>query len=347
MHLADAVPSLETLGWDDQWVAERSSLDVAGNPARVIRHDGIKVLASFGDDWVHATFARGVTIAVGDWVLVENETVTAVLPRRSELSRDLGDHGSQVIAANIDLVFLAFGVDREVRRAKVLRFLTFAWDIGIEPVIVLTKADLETDIDALVQLIRSWDVEVPIVPASVETGAGLREIASLVDGKTVSLIGESGAGKSSLVNALVRDDAAWVGDVRERDRRGRHTTTHREVHIVPTGGLLIDNPGVRSLGLASDSSGLEDAFADVEAFSSDCRFRDCLHESEPGCAVSAAVDGGELAGDRVAAYRRLKLEQSETADRVAERLRRKDRKTDARSARAARAQADSDTFDVD
>lgn len=346
MRLADASHGLTALGWNDAWSVIRDRIDAVGEPARVVRHDGIKVLASLGSETVHATFPRAESIAVGDWVLIDQETVTAVLPRISELNRDLGDHGTQLIAANVDLVLLVFGVDREIRRAKVLRFLSFAWDIGVEPAIVLTKADLGSDIPSLIATMRSWDVSAPIVAASIDTGEGLDEVAAQVHGKTVALIGESGAGKSSLVNALMRDDVAWVGEVRERDRRGRHTTTHRELHIIPTGGLLIDNPGIRSLGLAGDSTGVEDAFSDIEALAGSCRFRDCEHDTEPDCSVLAATKSGEITVERLAAYRRLRSEQHTTADRVAQRQRRSDRRADARAARTAREQADADRFEV-
>jgi len=161
-----------------------------------------------------------------------------------------------------------------------------------------------------------------------------------VRGHTTTLVGESGAGKSSLVNFLMGEPVAWIGDVRESDRRGRHTTTHRELHVLPDGGLLIDNPGVRSLGLAGEGSGVEDAFADIEELTSECRFRDCAHKTEPGCAVTAAVSDGRVTQQRVEEYRRFRAEQDEAVSRVTRAERVKQRKADARSARLAREQSE-------
>lgn len=329
-------PGLVALGWSDHWEATSAEVGAAGTPARVVRHDGVKVLVADGERLVHATFPRSTPLAIGDWVVVDNETVTARLPRSTVLERDIGDDGVQTVAANVDAVFVVFGVDRPLRRSKVLRFLAFGWDLGVEPIVVLSKVDLVPSTDASERDLRSWGVEVPVIPVSVETGEGLDRIRDALKGRTATLIGESGAGKSSLVNALMDDEVAWVGDVRTRDNKGRHTTTHRELHLLPDGGMLIDNPGVRSLGLSGEGGGVEQMFDDIDRLSLRCRFRDCSHKAEPGCAVRAAVDEGELEGARLDSFIRFVEEQAGNADRAKLKSRRADQKRSAASARRAR-----------
>lgn len=318
-HLADTpafARGLASLGWSSDWETKQLDAAVAGTPGRVVRHDGVKVLVSDGDFLVHATFARSMSLAVGDWVLVQNETVSGVLERSSKLERDNLDAGPQVIAANIDLVLVVFGADRPLRRRKVLRFVAFAWDIGAQPVVVLSKTDLLPDGGELVDELRSWIGDVPIIETSIETGQGLDEVFAVLAGQTGTLIGESGAGKSSLVNALMDDEVAWVGDVRETDSKGRHTTSHRELHLLPGGGMIIDNPGIRALGLSSEGDGVEQLFSDIEDLAAQCRFRDCAHRSEPGCAILAAVASGAIDRDRWLSYRHFVDEQSESASRA-------------------------------
>lgn len=301
----------------------------------MVRHDGVKVLVSDGDGVAHVTFPRALELAVGDWVAVDNETVVARLDRSTVLERDIGDDGTQVIAANIDTVLVVFGVDRPLRRSKVLRFLAFAWDIGAEPVVVLSKVDVVDETQGFVDEIRSWGVDVPIVLVSVEDDIGVDAVHDILRGRTGTLIGESGAGKSSLVNALMADEVAWVGDVRARDQKGRHTTTHRELHLLPTGGMVIDNPGVRSLGLAGDSDGVEQLFSDIDALAADCRFRDCGHRTEPGCAVVASVRSGELAQSRVDSYLAFVAEQADASQRTALKTRRSSQKRSSASDRSS------------
>jgi ribosome biogenesis GTPase len=329
-------PGLVALGWSDRWEETSDTLGAVGVPARVVRHDGVKVLVADGEGLVHATFPRSTPLAIGDWVIVDNETVTARLPRSTVLERDIGDDGVQTVAANVDAVFVVFGVDRPLRRSKVLRFLAFGWDLGVEPIVVLSKADLVPSTETCEEDLRSWGVEVPVIPVSVETGEGLDQIRTAVKGRTATLIGESGAGKSSLVNALMDDEVAWVGDVRTRDNKGRHTTTHRELHLLPGGGMLIDNPGVRSLGLSAEGGGVEQMFDDIDRLSLRCRFRDCSHKAEPGCAVRAAVAEGELRRDRLDSFIRFVEEQAGNAERAKVKGRREDQKRSAASARRAR-----------
>jgi ribosome biogenesis GTPase len=293
------------------------------------------VLVADGESVAHLTFPRSMSLAVGDWVVVDNETVIARLDRATVLERDIGDDGTQVIAANIDTVLVVFGVDRPLRRRKVLRFLAFAWDIGAEPIVVLSKADLVEDTDGIVEEVRSWGVDVPIFPVSVETNEGVDSVLQALAGRTGTLIGESGAGKSSLVNAMMQDEVAWVGDVRSKDQKGRHTTTHRELHLLPHGGMVIDNPGVRSLGLAGGSDGVEQLFTDIDQLAAECRFRDCSHRSEPGCAVVGAVKSGDVEQSRLDAYLQFIAEQAVASERGALKNRRTEQKKSSASAKKA------------
>ena len=314
-------PKLYELGWSEVWEAKRLQAGVVGEPARVVRHDAVKVLVATPRAVGHVTFSRTEPLAVGDWVLIANETVTARLERENVLERDNADFGTQVIGANIDAVFVVFGADRSLRERKLMRFVAFAGDIGAVPVVVLTKTDLVDDVSSLVDTIERAVPGVLVLTTSIESGDGIQAVFNELAGRTGTFIGESGAGKSSLVNALMDDEVAWVSDVREGDAKGRHTTTHRELHRIPGGGLIIDNPGVRALGLAAEGEGVESAFSDLEELALACRFRDCAHRSEPGCAVRGAMDEGSVSEDRWAAYLAFVAEQGHAATRTEKRER--------------------------
>ncbi len=327
---------LATLGWGDDWSTKLAASAFEGAPARVVRHDGVKVMVSDGESVFHATFPRSMQLAVGDWVQVKNETISGLLERTSQLERDSAESGPQIMAANVDLVLVVFGADRPLKQNKVLRFVAFAWDIGARPVVVVSKIDLHDDSARLVSEIQSWVGDVEVIETSIEDGLGVDTLFALLSGRTGTLIGESGAGKSSLVNALMEDEVAWIGDVRERDAKGRHTTTHRELHLLPGGGMIIDNPGIRSLGLSSEGEGVEELFADIEDLAFSCRFRDCAHRTEPGCAVLAAIKNGELARDRWNAYCRFIDEQTESSARAQSKQRLKNARKEASAAQKAR-----------
>jgi ribosome biogenesis GTPase len=304
------------LGWSESWQHERDAMDAAGEPRRVVRHDGVKVLVSDGDAVEHVLFSRATQLAVGDWVLVHNETVTGALPRRTLLTRDHEERGPQVIAANIDVVIVVFGADRPLRRSKVTRFVALAWDIGAQPFVIISKTDIAQDVDDLVRTLNEWLPGVDILTTSIETGEGIEAVAAALAGLTGTFIGESGAGKSSLVNVLMEDEVAWVGEVRETDAKGRHVTSHRELHLLPNGGMIIDNPGVRSLGLTAQGEGVDALYSDIEELTYTCKFSNCGHETEPGCAVLAAVESGDLPMDRWRGYLHFVDEQLDSKQRA-------------------------------
>ena len=283
-------------------------------PVRVIRVDygGCTVANADGPH-----FARALEpVAVGDWVRLTDDNeprVAEILERSSQLTRRDPVGMLQVLAANVDLVLVTVPADRvSLNRAE--REVTIAWDSGAVPLVLLTKADLDdgTQLDAL----RDRLIGVEVIGVSTlddagldDTGLGaLRERLRTGDsegGRTAVLLGPSGAGKSSLVNALLGADAAAVKEVREDDHRGRHTTTTRELHVIPTGGCLIDTPGLRSLSLAVGDDAIEAAFPDIYDLAHGCRFRDCTHAHEPDCAVTAAADSGALDPARLGSYHRL------------------------------------------
>jgi ribosome biogenesis GTPase len=259
--------------------------------------------------------------AVGDWVVVEGGEVVDVLPRRSLLRRRAAHgEGEQALAANVDAVLLVCGLDRPVKDGRIQRGTAIAHDAGAEPVVVLTKADrpsVDVDAEQVAEELRRTHPGVAVVVTSVMEGRGVPELRDLVHDRTVTLLGESGAGKSSIVNALLDEDVAAIGDVRRGDAKGRHTTTSRELHLLPAGGVLIDTPGIRAVGLVTETEAVAETFAEVDELAEQCRFADCQHDGQPGCAIEMALESGELSTERVDAWRRLHAE-AEAASRRAD-----------------------------
>ncbi|WP_035987962.1 ribosome small subunit-dependent GTPase A [Leptolyngbya sp. KIOST-1] len=254
--------------------------------------------------------------AVGDWVVVQRQPGTAiiqaVLPRRSEFVRKAagGKTEGQVVAANVDTVFLVCGLDGDFNLRRIERYLVAAWESRAMPVIVLNKADACEDLADRLGQVEAIAFGVALHAVSATTGAGLEQLAPyLGPGQTVALIGSSGVGKSTLTNHFLGVSQQATQAVRDDDSRGRHTTTGRHLLTLPSGALLIDTPGMRELQLWTTSEGLGATFADIEELAEDCRFRDCRHRGEPGCAVEAAVEAGDLSRSRLHSYHKLQREQ--------------------------------------
>jgi ribosome biogenesis GTPase len=262
----------------------------------------------------------GHSVATGDWILVAHGKVGATLPRRSAFVR--GDSGEgrtrrpQVVAANVDLVFVVQSLNNGPNIRRLERELVLAFQSGAQPVVVLSKADLvdPSDAERSVSLARTAAADVEVVVTSAVSQAGLDRLRFLANpDRTVALIGASGVGKSRLVNGLVGESVQAIGDVREGDQRGRHTTTARELVALPGGGWLVDTPGLRSVALWDADEGLSRVFSDIEALVAQCRFSNCSHGPEPGCAVRAAIERGDLDAARFEHYQRLDRELDDNA----------------------------------
>ncbi len=317
---ATAPVALTSLGWDADFAAAAAALSrpdaVPGRVARVDR-GWATVLTAAGT--VRAQLA-GHTVATGDWILVADGKVAAALPRRSAFVR--GDAGEgrarrpQVVAANVDLVFVVQALNNGPNMRRLERELVLAFESGAVPIVVLSKADL-VDADAVeraVELARGAAAGVEVVATSAVTGAGLERLRGFAHpDRTIALIGASGVGKSRLVNGLVGDTVQAVGEVRTNDQRGRHTTTARELVALPGGGWLVDTPGLRSVALWDADDGLSRVFSDIEALAAQCRFKNCSHGPEPDCAVQAAIASGALDPARYEHYQRLDKELDENA----------------------------------
>lgn len=284
---------------------------------RLLTLDG-ELAAEVAGQFRHQTEDIQTFPAVGDWVVMQRQDegahaiIHAVLPRKSEFVRQAagGKTEGQVVAANVDTVFLVCGLDGDFNLRRIERYLVAAWESRAVPVIVLNKADTCTALDELVDQVKSIALGVSLYAVSAATGAGLEQLEPYLElGQTVALIGSSGVGKSTLANHFLGSPQQTTQAVRDDDSRGRHTTTGRQLLPLPSGALLIDTPGMRELQLWTTSEGLEATFADIEALAADCRFRDCRHQGEPGCAVEAAIAAGDLNRDRLHSYHKLQREQ--------------------------------------
>lgn len=327
----EPVVSLVTLGWNSERAAEFEPFAAEGFvPGRVsLEHNHVfrvmttsgEILAESAGRMKHDADGRTHLPVVGDWVAVRLDArgsrsqIRHVLRRATSFSRKVAGRitEEQVLAANIDTVFVVYGLGDGVKVRGIERYLVVARQSGAAPVVVLNKADLSHDVAADRSEAESVSAGVPVVAASTRTGLGLAALESFLrPGQTIALLGPSGAGKSTIVNHLVGTDVLKTGEVREWDARGRHTSVHRQLVVRAAGGMVIDTPGLRELQLW-DAEGMNDTFADIVDFGAGCRFRDCRHDREPGCAVKAAVDAGAIDAGRYAGFLKLQREQEEMA----------------------------------
>jgi ribosome biogenesis GTPase len=331
--------SLVELGWGGPFEALFADVAPEGSePARVVAtHRETAIVRTGGSDLaahVSGRFRRDALLlsdypAVGDWVAIEprpaerSATIHAIVPRRSAITRSASDSNrratgrlvdEQVLAANVDVAFLVAAIDRDPNLARLERYLALAWGSGATPVVLLNKVDQAADPNGALRSVEGIAIGVDVHPISALTGAGVEAVTDhLAPGRTAVVLGPSGVGKSTLANALLGSERQVTSAVRASDARGRHTTTHRELIPLPSGAMLIDTPGIRSLELLDGDGGVESAFAEIQDLAADCRFADCAHRDEPGCAVRAALEDGSLDRRRWGSYEKLRREAAHQA----------------------------------
>ena len=320
--------TLRELGWDDERAREIElwANKPAHQPGRVligfnylsrVGIEGGEIDAVLAGRLKHRAERQGELPAVGDWIVVRKRAeedrgaIVAVLPRRSRFSRRMAGNvtDEQVVAANVDVIFIVMSLDDDFSVRRLERYLLMARESGATPVVLLTKPDLSADLAADVAEVVTATGDVPVHVVSPKLNQGLEHVAPYVSaGRTAALLGSSGVGKSTIINRLVGAEVRKTREVRESDSKGRHTTTHRELVMLPGGGLMIDTPGMRELQLWDASESVRDTFDDVEALAGECHFTDCRHRDEPRCAVKTAVDEGRIPPDRLASYLQLQDE---------------------------------------
>jgi ribosome biogenesis GTPase / thiamine phosphate phosphatase len=325
--------TLEQLGWSAALAADHVPHAALGRePARIMAEDrGSYVVRTAAGERRAAITGRfrheagadpSVYPAVGDWVAIDggpdDAAIHAVLARRTAIVRQAPGKRTeaQVVGANVDVVFIVVSLNLDLNMRRLERYLAVAWESGAEPVVLLSKADLVDDPTALLTEVERVAVGATILAISAIDGRGLDEVrARIGSGRTVAFVGSSGVGKSTLLNVLAGEDRAAVRDIREDDARGRHTTTRRQLHILPDGGLILDTPGMRELALW-DPDGVEQSFPEIDELVATCRFGNCRHGGEPGCAVAAALASGALEHGRFEAWQKLEREALHHVRRV-------------------------------
>ncbi|ANE46200.1 GTPase RsgA [Paenibacillus swuensis] len=339
------VTSLQTLGWHERWqepfapYAERYTLGRVSlehkHMYRVMTEEG-DLLGEVSGKLRHEASGREDYPAVGDFVLLEarasegKATIHGILPRFSKFSRKAAGNTTeeQIVASNVDTVFLVNALNNDFNLRRIERYLILAWESGASPVIVLSKADLCEEATERAAEVEAVAIGVPVHVVSAWNQEGIEALTPYVSpGRTVALLGSSGAGKSTLINLLLGEPVQEVQGIREGDDRGRHTTTYRELFVMPGGGLLVDTPGMRELQLWHADEGLGDTFAEIEELAAGCKFADCRHEREPGCAVREGLLGGALRAERYESYKKTQRELAFLAakDDVKLRLQQKER----------------------
>lgn len=283
---------------------------------KIFTEDG-ELTAEVSGKFRYNAYKRSDYPSVGDWVLVSPEgaeaIIHALLPRKSMFARKAPGPvpEEQIIAANVDIVFLVSALNNNYNLRRLERYLVLAWESGAKPVIVLNKADLCDDAEQKLAEVSRVAVGVPVHMVSCVTGKGMDELGQyLVSGNTIAILGSSGVGKSTIINYFIGRDVHKTGEIRECDHRGRHTTTHRQLVFLPQGGMIIDTPGMRELQFWEGEDGLKSTFEDIEALAAKCRFGDCKHQDEPGCAVMKAFEEGKIDSERYESYKKLQKEMS-------------------------------------
>ncbi|UCE66353.1 MAG: ribosome small subunit-dependent GTPase A [Candidatus Zixiibacteriota bacterium] len=327
--------NLIDLGWNDFFKAHFESIDTRDViPARIAvqQKDRYIILCEKGEfqsevsgKYRHKALSKADYPTVGDWVSItikpdgDGAVIHSLLPRKSKFSRKAvlaggpkygdGKTEEQVLSANIDTAFIVSGLDGEYNLRRLERYVAVAWDSGTSPVVLLNKSDLCDDVDAIVSEVESTVIGAPVHSVSALITDSLEILKGYFGkGKTVSFLGSSGVGKSTIINSLLGYNRQKTGEVRESDSRGRHTTTYRELILLPEGGILIDTPGMREIEIWGDEDDLSKAFDDIEELATQCRFNDCGHGNEPGCAVNEALESGKLDPNRYQNYLKLQKE---------------------------------------
>jgi ribosome biogenesis GTPase / thiamine phosphate phosphatase len=325
--LEETTLNLKQLGWDSffeegfssyqngSYIVGRVALEHKGMYRLFTEHGDL--LAEVTGKLRHFSSERQDFPAVGDWVVItarpeeQKAMVHAILPRKSKFSRKQAGQTTeeQIVAANVDTVFLVNALNTDFNLRRIERYLLLSWESGANPVIVLSKADLCDDINEKISEVESIAMGVPIYAISAERNNGLEQLLHYIqEGRTVALLGSSGVGKSTLANALYGEEKQEVKTIRYDDDKGRHTTTHRELILLKEGGIVIDTPGMRELQLWVADDGMDHSFSDIEELASQCRFRDCQHETEPDCAIQAALSNATLDKARYLNYVKLQRE---------------------------------------
>jgi ribosome biogenesis GTPase len=326
--------TLDDFGWTPELaLAHAPHGELGREPARVVAEDrGSYQLVGAGGEAKAAISGRfrheaandpSAYPAVGDWVAVEraangDTTIHAVLPRRTALIRQAPGRRieAQVVGANLDTVFIVASLNADLNLRRLERYVATAWDSGAEPVVLLSKADLGGEVEDILAAVAGVAAGATVVVVSAFDGRGVDEVRERIGaGRTVAFVGSSGVGKSTLLNTLAGEERAAVKDIRADDARGRHTTTRRQLHLLPEGGLILDTPGMRELALW-DADGLDQSFSDVDEIVSRCRFGNCSHNGEPGCAIAAALVDGSLSAERYESWQKLLREAASHVRRV-------------------------------